>query len=486
MEWRRLGAAALLVAVTALLILSLGRTPPRPEAPPPVSPRLAVLPFTRVPGLESDPLRDGLMDDLIDGLARRYPDRLSVVARTSAMTRSGTGKPPREVGRELGASHLLSGTIRQDADRTVVEARLLRAADEAEVWRQTLEVRSEEMPRLGPLLIDGVARALGLGEGAPVPTFAGLTPRAFQAFTEGRYLARKGTPEDRQRALALLQEAILLAPDFAPAYIACGWTRLDFSRPAGEVVPGAEAAARKALELDPRSGEARAILANIELFFRFDWRRARAELDQALALSPGDPEPHRVHAAYLASQGHLDAALLAARRAQLLDPFSDVVQGDLAWYLFLDRRYGEALDATRQTLALQPGDPWARSFLIDAALAAGEPQTALAQANSLLAGLQTRALSPPPPVRVETLRDFWQWQVQRLETGAARRPISPLASTIPLLHLGDQERVLRLLAEARRARFGSGLVFLAVDPRFDPLHKRPEFQAILRSLGLAP
>ena len=309
-----------------------------------------------------------------------------------------------------------------------------------------------------------------------------LSEQARQAYTEGRFLAHRRAPGDRDRALALLQEAILLAPDYAPAYATYARVWLAFSRPPKDVVAPAETAARQALALDPHLLQAQLVLVDIELYFRFNWRQARIELDRALALGPRDPDVHRAQAAYLAAHGRFDEALAAARQAQLLDPSSSVTAADLAWYSFLARRYDEALDLARRTLALEPTDTWTRGVMIEAALAVGEPGIALAEANEILRIVRSRSPAPVAPESFDSLRGFWEWTVQRWTARAAKSPIPPMDLVVPVLHLGDKERALRLLEKAARNKYGWQLAFLAVDPRLDPLRKEPRFQEILGSL----
>ena len=168
----------------------------------------------------------------------------------------------------------------------------------------------------------------------------------------------------------------------------------------------AEAAARRALALSPCLNEARLVLVNIGLYFRFDWALAKAETSRALACNPRDAEVYRVHAAYLAAHGRFGEAIAAARRAQILRPKSEVALADLAWYYFLARRFDEALGAARRTLALEPRDSWTRLLLIEAALAGRQPETALAEANALLDAARVRNPRPAPPGHVATLRPF--------------------------------------------------------------------------------
>lgn len=321
-------------------------------------------------------------------------------------------------------------------------------------------------------------------EGEATDPTQGLSPRAYQAFNEGRFLAHRGTPTDRQRALAYLQEAILLAPDFARAYSTYARVRLDFSRPAQDSVPAAENAARKAIALDPRLVEPRLVLVRIALYFGFDWEEARRGLDEALALDPENSDAHRAHAAYLASQGRLGEALAAARRALILNPRSAPTAGDVAWYTFLNRRYKEALDAARRASAIDPEEQWARWFFVEAAFAAGETEVALAQARALLAKAQDRPPLPAPPERLTRLRDFWEWQLQALTARESQQPVPAARLAVLALYLGDRERALRLLEDPSRS-YGYYHAFLAVDPRFDPLRGEPRFQKVLQALGLA-
>jgi DNA-binding winged helix-turn-helix (wHTH) protein len=320
--------------------------------------------------------------------------------------------------------------------------------------------------------------------GVGAPRSERLSGAAFQAYTEGRFLAERGQPGDRDRALALLEETMLLAPEFAPAYATYARLRLDFARPPEETVAPAEKAARRALALSPCRNEARLVLVDIGLYFRFDWSQAKREMDRALACDPRDSEAHRVRAAYFAAHGRFGEALEAARRAQLLDPKSQVAGADLAWYSFLARRYDEAFAFARRALALEPADTWTRQMLIESALATGRPDLALAEANAILDLARRRGRPPLPPGPFQGLRAFWTWVLQRRTAAATRLPMAPIDLAVPVLHLGDRERALRLVEESGRRKFGWALAFLAVDPRFDRLRREPRFHRVLRSLGL--
>lgn len=141
-----------------------------------------------------------------------------------------------------------------------------------------------------------------------------LSAAAFQAYTEGRFLAQRRAPGDRERAIALLENATALAPGFAPAHAASARAWLDFGRPPEDVVAPAESEARRALALSSCLNEARLVLVDIDLYFRFDWSKAKTEIDRALACDSRDLEAYRAQAAWLAMQGRFAEAIEAPGR----------------------------------------------------------------------------------------------------------------------------------------------------------------------------
>lgn len=101
---------------------------------------LAVLPFEN---MSSDPTQeyfnDGLTEEMITQLSRLNPDRLGVIARTSAKRYKRTAKSIREIGAELGVSHILEGSVRREANRVRIAAQLIQVTDESHIWAETYE-----------------------------------------------------------------------------------------------------------------------------------------------------------------------------------------------------------------------------------------------------------------------------------------------------------------------------------------------------------
>ena len=475
--WSLVSATA---ALWLILILAVTIAQRRAPASQP-RPKLAVLPFVAAEPMAGgdDALADGLTDEVITELARRYPSQLGVIARTSVAGYKGTAKPPRQIGRELDADYLLSGKVHRDGDRVRLAVRLVRADDEASLWAGDGEgVLGSELKRQ---VADGLAEALALAPERNVEaTGANVSPMAYDAYLKGRSLAARG--DSRQAAVAF-EKAVELAPGFARAWAALAEEVSYTDERPERVVPRAMDAARRALELDPGSAEAHLAMGKIQLYWLFDWAAAGREFGRALELDPGLAIVHDRHAMYLASLGRFEEALAAMRRAQELDPVSLEISGNLAWHLYLARRWDEAIVQARRTLELDPGHGWARQILIQAATLAGDRETALA-ALAEQARAERWELVTPAPGPLSSPDGYWRWQLRRLDTLSRVRSFPAHERAIPLLALGDRERALTLLEQGCRERYGTMLVFLGVDPLFDPLRREERFERLRACVGV--
>ncbi len=133
--WRSVALVVLAVLVVAAGYLGWRRLRPSVKPAAAKGVVLAVLPFEN---LSRDPeqeyFSDGLTEEMITQLARLQPGRLAVIARTSVMPYKRAGKKADQIGRELGADHLLEGTVRREGNRVRITAQLVRVGDQAHVW----------------------------------------------------------------------------------------------------------------------------------------------------------------------------------------------------------------------------------------------------------------------------------------------------------------------------------------------------------------
>lgn len=490
--WLRRRGWPLLAVAGALVLVGFlaGLWRPSGPAPPPGHRRLAVLPFESLGSApEQEVLSDGLTEELINQLARRYGGRLGVIARSSVMRFKGSGKSAPEIARELESDWVLEGSVRRSEGRVRITAHLVRAADATELWAGAWERPVADLLAWQREVGRAVAGALAvplepeIGDGPTVP--AAVSPQAYEAYLKGLYLLRR--PEGGggvQAALDQLEEAVRRDPGFAAAHAALAQARLRRGGLPLEMAPGAEAAARRALELDPGNADAHLTLALTHLYVHYDWRRAEEHFLAALAASPGHADARHHYAGYLSALGRHGEALAQVVEARRLDPLSVLVQGDAAWYLFFARRYGEAVAQARETLSLEPHHSQTHRLLLAALSAQGEETEALDHARSLAAATLPGGDTAGATGSFPDLGAFWRWQLAVLEEQSRRRHVPPSELALAHLALGETDRALALLADSCRQHCGLTMPFLAVDPRLDPVRSDPRFQELLDCIGL--
>jgi tetratricopeptide (TPR) repeat protein len=306
---------------------------------------------------------------------------------------------------------------------------------------------------------------------------AGLPPSVHQAYLESLYLLSRPGPEAAAQARDRLEAVVAQSPAFAPAFVALAQAHQRRWASGTEVLPAAEAAVERALELDPTLAEAHLEAGSLAFRLGFNRPAAEAELERALRLNPALARAHHEQACLLAAQGRFDQAVAAAERARELDPRSLWVASDLGFFHYLARRFPQALAASEQALALDPGFQWAHHFRMLSALGLGDEATALAAARAELAS------RGEPTDGVGSMAAYWQRELERLEAQRDRLPTPAALLARPALALGQRERALALLEEAMASRTGWYLPYLAVDPFFDPLRHEPRFLRLLELVG---
>jgi tetratricopeptide (TPR) repeat protein len=313
------------------------------------------------------------------------------------------------------------------------------------------------------------------------PTF-----EAFDLYLRGVH----AMPSDLNRAEELLQQSIQSDRAYARPYVALSrvyeLTELYGTRPGADSIGQAQRALMTALDLDPSSAEAHASLAGLLARRDFQWEMAESEARRALQLDPNSSSAHfELSQNVLAPQERWNEAMAEDRRARELDPMSPTLAAGHAWLLHLQRQDAESIAAFRAVAAdnddqltisglalvlLQHGDIEAALEVINHAGAGGRSPMLLAFRGYAFGRAGRRAEA------AQALRE--------LTAFAPGRPVEP--SNLFLIHsgLGDRDRALHDLAEAR-ARHHSSLIFLRTDAVFDPVRSDPRFDALLKSVGLS-
>jgi serine/threonine-protein kinase len=473
----------------------------RPEAPPvgraPAGRiMLAVLPFenwSRDP--EQEYFSDGLTEELIAQLGRLGPERLGVIARTSAMTYKHTRKGIDTIGRELGVDYVLEGSARSGGRALRVSARLILVRDQSQVWSATYERDLTDVLAVQDELGRAVAAEIGVRlapRGITATAAQPLDMDAYQAHLRGRHCWNKRTVEGFQKAIECFQEAIAIAPGYAPAHVglADSYALLGdvgvAALPPKQAFAKARASLARAIELDEGLADAHASLAHLHMH-AFAWREAEREFARALELNPSYATAHHWHALFLAAMECHTEAQAAMRRAQQLDPLSLAIGTDAGVLLYYARRFEEAAAQYRRTLEMDPGFARAHATLGSTYGQMGRHEEAVAavrKANELSPGAARKAALARALAASGKTREALAI-LEELEELSKCEYVAPYPLALVNVALGRIDEAFALLEKAR-VEAASDILYVKVDPWLDPVRADPRYPSLLEGLGLSP
>ncbi len=464
---------------------------------PPGKIMLAVMPFVNLSGdPEQEYFSDGLTEEMIAQLGGMQPERLGVIARTSAMQYKSTAKLTDQIGRELRVDFLLEGSVRQAGDRVRITAQLIQVKDQTHLWTETYDRPLRDILTLQSDVAQAIARQIQVQltpqQQARLVRSRPMNPEAYQLYLKGRYFWNKRTAEGLNRALAFFEQAIERQPDYAQAYagLADCYALLgsmpDAHVPASQAVPRAKATALKALEIDDTLAEARTSLAFVKWQYDWDWPGAEKEFQRALELNPGYATAHHWYAYQLITQGRKERALREIRLAQELDPLSLIINTDLGEILCYAGLYDEAIQQSKKTLELDPNFTLARRVLGWAYSRKGMHAESLAALQKAMAVSGNRAdllmsLAYSQAMAGKTAEA--QTVLAQMKRLYARSPDIAFGMAVAYASAGEKDQAFALLDKAFRERSAS-MVLVGVTPVLDPLRGDPRFADLLRRVGL--
>jgi len=237
---------------------------------------IAVLPFTNDGEINTDYLSDGITESLIGSLAR-VPE-LKVKSRNSVFHYKGKDVDMQKIGNELGVAALVSGRVVPRGDSIEVSAELTDVRDNTEIWGQHYSLKSANIVGLPQQIAGDIAEKLrsklSTSEKQQVTKQGTQSPEAYELYLKGRYYWNKLTRPDIETAISYFYQAIAKDPGYALAYsgLADAYSELPTLGGApSEYFPKGNAAARKALELDPTLARPHAVLGGNQMWYEWDF-----------------------------------------------------------------------------------------------------------------------------------------------------------------------------------------------------------------------
>lgn len=486
----RASAVAAAVAVGVLLVLA-SRVAPRPGAPPDpaptATPAIAVMPFL---DMSEDGRREyfshGVAEELLNVLAR-VPG-LRVAARTSSFAFEGSGATADSIGRALGVTHLLEGSVRTDGDRMRVTVQLIETRGGYHLWSETYDRSLEEVFALQDEISREVVDRLRLellpaGARADVRT---VDPGAHELYLRGRHAWNRRTAASLRSAIAYFEEAVARDPAYAHAWAALAEAFVVLPQYTGAGRDPwhrrAEAAATRALELDPYLAEPHAALGLLRTYDRAS--DAEEHYTEALRLNPNYATAHHWYSIYFAERGRYEDQLREILAARSLDPLSPIIQVNVGKAFLHLRRYDEAVAAYHELVDMEPGFGFGHTVLAEALSAAGRHEEAAAAARRGLEILgedaHVEALATAAYALARAGEHDRARQIARtLERSAATPGLRPGAWGPAQVYagLGDTDVALRWIERAVAGDHWGGRTDL---PFYDPLRDDPRFRELDR------
>lgn len=463
---------------------------PGTAAPPPDRGSIAVLPFADLsPEKDQEFFCDGMAEELMNALTKVRD--LRVAARTSSFQFKGRSADVREIGRKLGVSSVLEGSVRRAGDRLRLTAQLINAEDGYHLWSETYERELKDVfaiqDEIARAIVDALKVQFDARATPHLVTQATGSLEAYGLYLKGRYVFNKFRREDLGQSLTFYQQALEADPTYAHAYagIADSWMALadDWLAPE-QAYPKAKEAAETALELDPSLAEAHTAIGKVLGWFDWEFAEAESALRRAVALSPSYADGHYGLASVLPPGGALEAGLSEMREALSLDPLSSEYSAWVARFLLYAGRYEEAVEQCNETIRLDPHYYYAHVRMGNAFLAMGRPEEALhafrEQATRTGEVISVRAYEAQALAalgRPDDAREIL------LALQSDERYVRPEFLAAAYGALGDLDRAFEELERAFAAR-SAGLIYLHVDPSYEPLRGDPRYASLVERIGL--
>ena len=487
------GAAA--VRSSPLAAVEIGTTSMRSEAALPMR-SLAVLPFTSLaPGGFDEYLGLGLADALIT----RLGNIRRIVVRSTSAVRRYVGVLPDAVAaaRELRVDAVVEGSVQRAGERIRFSVQLISVQNASPIWGDRFDEKFTDIFSLEDSISQRIAGALSATltaeEKGRLTKRYTEDPVAYESYLKGRFHWNRRTETDLKKAIAHFERAVERDPNFALAYsgLADCYTLLgsagyDAETP-HEALGKARGAAMKALEIDEDLAEAQTSLGLVRFRMDWDWVGAESAFRRAIELSPGYASAHHFLSLLLSALGRADAAMASIRRARELDPLSLIIGTAVGRVHHFARQYDPAIEACRNTLEMDPAFAGAHLDLGLALLqksmfseAIGE----LGQALTLSAGRSIALAVLGYAYALAGDRVAGQQMLDQLHDRARRYEGSSLHIAYVHTGLGNVDRAFEWLEKSYQERAGL-LVFLKVEPIFDPLRSDPRFAGLLRRLQLS-
>ncbi len=487
--------AAGIIAASLVTVAYFARERFRPRAQPAPGGRvmLVVLPFENLTGdPEQEYFSDGLTEEMITELGRLHPERLGVIARTSAMAYKKKGGDVRGIARDLGVDYVLEGSVRREGESVRISAQLIAARDQTHLWTENYERDLAGTFTVQKEVAGAIARQIELKltpqQQERLARARPVNPEAQEAYLKGRFYWNKRTEDGLRKALDYMNQAVAKDPTYALGHAGLAEVYVVMvDRVSGLMTPAegyakAKVAARRALELDPTLAEPHAVLASVFEDYDYNWAGAEAEYQRALELNPNSATAQHWYGLSLMYQGHWNEARSHLELARKLDPLAPMIQTNVG-VLYEVALSDRAIEEYNKAHEIDPNFTISRYTVSKYYALKGRYREAgdERRRSHLLENDRARARVWENVTDAASYRRAARQYLAHLGEVSKKEYISPIEFARAAVEAQDKQQALAWLEKAYNDHTG-GLYNVLVFCQ--PLRDEPRFQNLLQRLNL--
>jgi len=400
------------------------------------------------------------------------------------------------MAKELHADAIIEGSVQRSGDHVRITAQLVRADTDKHLWADAYERDFHDILAMQDDVASAIAKQvqfrLGGPEPIPVAKSKPISPEAYETYLKANSYADQF---DLQKSIDFYNQAIKLAPDYAPAYAHMAGSYF-FQGFFGAMAPQkawgkVKELAQLATAKDDQLPDGHNALAAAKLHYDWDFAGAEREFKRAIELNPSNADTLHGYAHYLMAMGRMDESAAESLRAVALDPVDDGLTDCLCWHSYAAHQYDSSIQLALEVLKRQPDDSWEMVIVGWDYEQKKMNAEAIAQFKKAVDAPQRQHYVRIPPRRVGPRLRVGGEQERRASGSADSSCAVEGVLRFALRHcsglyrpLGDKETAFAWLDKAVAER-STWLVYSKWEPRLDPLRNDPRFVGLLRRIGLA-
>ncbi len=450
---------------------------------------IAVLPFINMStNKDNEFFSDGMTEEIINALSGIQ--ELKVTSRTSSFFFKGKSIPLSEIGKQLGVSIILEGSVRLAGNKMRISAKLVNVENDEHFWSETFNRSFDDIfavqDEISLLIADKLREHTGHFEiSEQLVEAPGVSPTVYKRFLQSKYQVLKMNKPDLEEGLSILLEITDQHKDFTAAFLGVSMAytligALGFM-PAGEAWMKGKPYLDKAIELDKDHPECLLQQSWISFFQDWDLPAAYAYVNKALEIRPV-VDAYQTMTSMLTAEGKLKASHHYIDTAIEIDPLSEITHHLKGYTLYLEEKYEEALVYFKKSIALKEGSHVSLLYQGQALIQMGKAEEALEYFQNLPEGTDelyviggTVIANAALGNKKEVVLGIGKIKTY-LESESMERAINLLVLCYTLEKKYDE--AVQMVEKGMEYHLPL-IVYLNVEPMLKPLHEVPRFRELM-------